>query len=328
MTNINIADYIQSEIRREFDQRIFRGIAAEVQSDRMKLIRTGRPIADDRYYAMADVYPIPEQGDEVVGLQVGDGAFILAKVVRPGTPIRHTELTDLNIIGTLTMEAGSSIIGAGGEISLFATDLIVDGGNIDLLSGTLTIDGGDVDLLSGTLTVDGGDIDLVDGDLTLGASGVIRAAGGSYWDQSVLKLVSTSLVGDALVWAYDDGVSVEDIAYVTGDSAGIEIGLAAAAFTNERRITLQDGFITIGANSLGAGTLGEATLQVDVSGWWFDTAGAITPAWNSAVGAIFIGTRTAAPTGNPTNGIYLYVDTSGNLLARTSGGNTRTVAAV
>lgn len=113
---MNIADYIHDEIRREFDQRIFRGIAAEVLSDRMKLIRTGRPAADDRYYAMADVYPIPEQGDEVVGLQVGDGAFILAKVVRPGTPIRHTELTDLNIIGTLTLGEGGSIVDADGSV--------------------------------------------------------------------------------------------------------------------------------------------------------------------------------------------------------------------
>lgn len=116
MTQTNIGEYIRDEIRREFDQRIFRGIAAEVLSDRMKLIRNGRGEPDDRYYAMADVYPIPEQGDEVVGVQVGDGAFILAKVVRPGTPVRHTELTDLNIVGRLTIGDGGSIEDADGSI--------------------------------------------------------------------------------------------------------------------------------------------------------------------------------------------------------------------
>lgn len=56
--------------------------------------------------------------------------------------------------------------------------------------------------------------------------------------------------------------------------------------------------------------------------------GVFTPAANGGDGVICIHQVTAAPSANPTNAVLLYVDSSGNLLARTKNGNVRTVAAV
>jgi hypothetical protein len=51
------------------------------------------------------------------------------------------------------------------------------------------------------------------------------------------------------------------------------------------------------------------------------------PFGNTFYSGLFIG-QPGTPAGNPVNGMILYVNASGNLLARTQGGNTRTIAAV
>ncbi len=50
--------------------------------------------------------------------------------------------------------------------------------------------------------------------------------------------------------------------------------------------------------------------------------------FGSGNGVIYIATDSVDPSTNPSGGIILYVDSSGNLKARTSAGNVRTIAAV
>lgn len=130
----NIRQVVREEIDQAFNQRIFRGLVSEVQTDRVRIVRTGggQVQGDSRDYPLLDVYPAPEVRDEVIGLRVGDGYAVLGKLVRPGIAVRRTQLTDLTITGTLTLGDGGQIVDADGSkwdqdgIELVATDVPSD----------------------------------------------------------------------------------------------------------------------------------------------------------------------------------------------------------
>lgn len=158
--------------------------------------------------------------------------------------------------------------------------------------------------------------------LTIAAGGRIEDADGSYWDQNVLKLVSAGDVGDAFVLA----AGGDDQAYISADSSTNAIfGLDTTSAAEPTSVLLSDGQVILGFEGLGFNTLRPKVI-VTTSGVAIG-GGNLTPSWGSSQGGIFIGEVLVAPSGTPSGGGVLYVE-SGSLKFRTSGGNTRTVAAV
>lgn len=157
--------------------------------------------------------------------------------------------------------------------------------------------------------------------LTLGAGGSIVDADGSTWDQNVLRLVSAGAEGDALVFK----VGSVDRAYMSADSSDNAIfALHSAGATNPTSLLLRDGELVLGFEGLGFNTL-RPRVMVTTEG--VAVTGNTTPDFAGSVLGIFIAEALTVPSGTPSGGGVLFVE-SGSLKFRTSGGNTRTVASV
>lgn len=169
--------------------------------------------------------------------------------------------------------------------------------------------------INATLTLGAGGI------ISIGAGGRIEDADGSYWDQGIMKLVSAGVVGDAFVMA----AGGDDQVYISVDSSQHAIfGLSTGTATNPTSLLLRDGDLILGFEGLGFNTL-KPRVQVAAGG--VAVTGNTAPDFASGVIGLFIAEALAVPSGTPVGGGVLFVD-SGSLKFRTSGGNTRTVAAV
>lgn len=102
------------DFRRTF---AFRAVMTQANAASARIIRIGEDDEDGRDYAMLDIYPPPQPGDDVLALQTGTGWFVLGKIIRPGTIVRRNTLQDLTIEGTLTIAEGGVF-----EFHLPATD--------------------------------------------------------------------------------------------------------------------------------------------------------------------------------------------------------------
>lgn len=165
------------------------------------------------------------------------------------------------------------------------------------------------------------------GALVLGPGGSIRDADGSVWDQHVLRLVSSGVVGDALVFrtgsvdqayisATFDGVSQAIFGLISG------IGAATAPTT----LVLKDGQLILGFEALSYTTLYPKVI-VDTTGVAMGV-GNLSPSWGGSSGAIFIGQAFTNPSSNPTGGYLLYCHAStGALTGRGPSGTVTTIGA-
>ena len=159
-------------------------------------------------------------------------------------------------------------------------------------------------------------------ELQIGVGGVIRADGGSYWDDAVLKLVSAGAVGDSFVIQASD----VDRLYISANASDQAIVGIGSHATSPTSLVLKDGTLILGFEGLGFSTL---RPRVIITTEGIAITGNTTPDFASGAGGVlYIAEAGTAPTGTPASGGVLFVDSSGNLKFRTKGGNTRTVAAV
>lgn len=159
-------------------------------------------------------------------------------------------------------------------------------------------------------------------ELQIGAGGVIRADGGSYWDDAVLKLVSAGAVGDSFVIQASD----VDRLYISANASDQAIVGIGSHATSPTSLVLKDGTLILGFEGLGFSTL---RPRVIITTEGIAITDNTTPDFASGAGGVlYIAEAGTAPTGTPASGGVLFVDSSGNLKFRTKGGNTRTVAAV
>lgn len=168
-----------------------------------------------------------------------------------------------------------------------------------------------------------GDLE-VSGDIELTTNGEIRNLRGDRWDQNGFRLVGVASNPDSIIFAYDNGSSITNQAFVTGALGAIQVGMLNQ--TLNPALVLQNGRAELGFNNIGSNTLGYGALNVEESG--VSITGGTARSYGGGNGVLFIGAALVEPTSNPTAGIILYVDGSGNLRARTQNGNVRTVAAV
>lgn len=169
-----------------------------------------------------------------------------------------------------------------------------------------------------------GDLE-VSGDIVLTGDGEIRNTRGDRWYQNGVRLISQFSNPDSILFAYDDGAgNITNQTFMTASLGASQFGMLGQAqnpallFTNGRG---ELGFNSISFNQLGFGAIGVEEEGVSLTG-------GTTPSWGGGNGVVYIGPAFTDPTTNPTSGIILYVDGSGNLRARTQNGNVRTVAAV
>lgn len=197
------------------------------------------------------------------------------------------------------------------KIESLAADKIVAGSGIinDLtVAATITLGSG------GAITLGSG------GAISIGSGGYIEDADGSRWDQNVLRLVSAGAEGDAFVFA----AGGDDQAYISADDSQHAIfGLVTGQASEPTSLLLRDGDLVLGFEGLGFNTL-RPRVMVTTAG--VAVTGNTAPDFASGVIGLFIAEALSAPSGTPVGGGVLFVE-SGALKFRTSGGNTRTVAA-
>lgn len=77
---------IFSEIARRFDgmyrERVFRAVVTGTSGELVAIRRTGQVAADPQPYPRLASYASPQEDDEVIVAQVGDGLIVLGLVAR------------------------------------------------------------------------------------------------------------------------------------------------------------------------------------------------------------------------------------------------------
>jgi len=135
------------------------------------------------------------------------------------------------------------------------------------------------------------------GNTSLGLLATSNSRSGASSLKSGFAIVSGNHTGAV------SGANTQDISYITGSST-------SASGTSS----------TTGSHLFDVGTVAGTGTRGGVS-FFNGFVGAINtePAWNSGQRIMFIGNRTASPTGNPTAGFYLWGE-SGDATIRSSGG--------
>lgn len=240
------------------------------------------------------------------------------------TEYAHFSVIPSSTTATLSF-ANNGIVTAVTSLNVNCTSLTLGGDTVSITNNTSTsIDGNNCNFsLAGSMTA------TVDGNITF-----------------------TSTIN-----SFTGGFNVNDTAgqgvYITGgggdfqfsNSAGVQIlgpSINLNHATPGSDITLQVGdngttdgeglIVAAGAAATAGGIGGGLSLKAGTGSNFSGNIGInmTAPAGDSNNGhlCIYIAQTNAAPISNPTGGIVLYVDTSGNLKARTSAGNIRTIAAV
>jgi len=240
-----------------------------------------------------------------------------------------------NLIIDIPSAAGALSSTTSGKISIqfgsierikFESDLTAPAGKINFPGNGQMFANTNLNLNSGAHT-----IITASGNINLGSDQTINITGGvNITDPSGIGIVINSNGGGDLNLISNSGMTINTPSIgLSNHTVGndITIGVSDNGTSNGESL-----IIVGGTASVGSGVGGNLNLK---AGFGANFSGNIginmdAPDGDTTTGTfcIYISQTAVVPSSNPVGGIVLYVDTSGNLKARTSAGNIRTIAAV
>lgn len=166
----------------------------------------------------------------------------------------------------------------------------------------------------------------INATLTLGTGGKITDADGSEWNQSIFRLVSGGVVGDAFLLNSVGMSGPEDRFAISCDNSAVilaPVNLDPGLVAANPSLVFRDDRAELAWNGIGFNTFFSG-VQVYQTGVIIGVGG-VTMSDGGGSGIIYIPNALAAPSSNPTGGGILYTQ-SGALKYRGSSGTVTTIA--